>query len=91
MGSCFISHCVCWFVKKLYITIELVSWLGLYFLSNVIAQTHINDVLAGTVPLKTYLSEQFQQKIKDISSDFKYSCRLLHTHACYVIIKSFQL
>ena len=44
-----------------------------------IQQTLINEVLAGTVPPKSYSSEQFQQKKieKNISSDHNYSRHLL--------------
>ena len=61
----YLSHCVCWSVKNLNIAITSISWLRLQFLSNVIPQT-LNEVVAETVPLKTYLSEQFQQKMKKV-------------------------
>ena len=60
-----------------------ISWLKLNYLSTVIPQTIINELLAGTVPLKNHLPELFQQKNKEnISGAFNYSRRLLHTHAC---------
>ena len=61
-----LSYCVCWSGRKLNIAITLVSWLGLHFLSNAIPQTLINEVLAATVPLKNYLPEHFQKKMKKI-------------------------
>ena len=60
-----------------------ISCLKLNYLSTVIPQTIINELLAGTVPLKNHLPEPFQQKNKEnISAAFNYSRRLLHTHAC---------
>ena len=51
-----------------------------------IPQTIINELLAGTVPLKNHLPELFQQKNKEnISGAFNYSRRLLHTHACFCV------
>ena len=47
-----------------------------------IPQTLIIELLTRTVRLKTYWSEQFQQKIKKKSGDFNYCRHLLHTHAC---------
>ena len=82
-GSCFITYCVCRSVQKLNIAITWVFWLELYLLSNLIPQTLINEVFAETYPPKTYLAEQFQQKMKrNIINDCNYSRRLLNTHAC---------
>ena len=64
-----------------------ISCLKLNYLSTVIPQTIINELLAGTVPLKNHLPELFQRKNKEnISGAFNYSRRLLHTHACYTNI-----
>ena len=60
-----------------------ISWLKLNYLSTVIPQTIIYELLTGTVPLKNHLPELFQQKNKEnISGGLNYSRRLLHTHAC---------
>ena len=60
-----------------------ISCLKLNYLSTVIPQTIINELLAGTVPLKNHLPELFQRKNKEnISGAFNVSRRLLHTHAC---------
>ena len=66
-----------------------ISWLKLNYLSTVIPQTIINELLAGTVPLKNHLPELFQQKNKEknISGAFNYSRCLLHTHACYILLE----
>ena len=78
-------HCVCRLVKKSKIAIMSISWLRPYYLSIVIPQTIINELLAGTVPLKNHMPELFQQKNKEnLSGAFNYSRRLLHTHACFV-------
>ena len=91
-----IPHCVClsvcWSVgrsvgrsKKLEIGIMSISCLKLNYLSTVIPQTIINELLAGTVPLKNHLPELFQRKNKEnISGAFNYSRRLLHTHTFFV-------
>ena len=69
--------------KKFKIGIMSISYLKLNYLSTVIPLTIINELLAGTVPLKNHLPELFQQKNKkNISDAFNYSRRLLHTHAC---------
>ena len=66
-----------------------ISCLKLNYLSTVIPQTIINELLAGTVPLKNHLPELFQRKNKEnISGAFNYSRRLLHTHACFKAIPS---
>ena len=63
-----------------------ISCLKLNYLSTVIPQTIINELLAGTVPLKNHLPELFQRKNKEnISGAFNYSRRLLHTHACFTL------
>ena len=60
-----------------------ISCLKLNYLSTVIPQTIIIELLARTVLLKNHLPEPFQQKNKEnISGAFNYSRRLLHTHAC---------
>ena len=81
------NNCVSWSVKNLNIAIALVSWLRLHFLSNMISQTLNNEVLAETVPLKNLFVRTVSAK-KEINkgSDFNYSHRLLHTHACFLKI-----
>ena len=65
-----IPHCVCLSVclsvgrsvcrsKNLKIGIMSISSLKLNYLSTVIPQTIINELLAGTVPLKNHLPEPF--------------------------------
>ena len=59
-----------------------ISCLKLNYLFTVIPKTIINELLAGTVPLKNHLPELFQRKKENISGAFNYSRRLLHTHGC---------
>ena len=62
----FIPHCVCLSVgpsvcrsKNLKIGIMSISCLNPNYLSTVMPQTIINELLAGTVPLKNHLPELF--------------------------------
>ena len=60
-----------------------ISWLRPYYLSIVIPQTIINELLVGTVPLENHLPQLLQQKKqeKNINGGFNYSCRVLHMYA----------
>ena len=68
---------------KYQIALILVSWLGLHYLSKMIPHILINVLLQELSDIKTYYSEQFQERRKNVSGDFNYSRRLLHTHACF--------
>ena len=66
-----------------------ISCLKLNYLSTVIPQTILNELLAGTVPLKNFLPELFQQKNKEnISGAFNYSSLIAYPCLFFVNLAS---
>ena len=52
-------------VKKSKLAIMSISWLRPYYLSIVIPQTIINELLVGTVPLENHLPQLYSKKNKN--------------------------